>query len=680
MSLTKEIESQKKKWFMSKIIILLLIMSSISGYYYYNIYKSSDIEEVSTVSYTAKKGDIRISIWGEGKVVWNDTVWLNFPINGTVKEILVSEWDEVKKWDIIAKLDDSLLQISLDKAKIWLKTANANLIAKKQTISSWELKIYSEQLDTTRTSYDVIKSQWEMDVANARLTMETSEFNLKTAKKDLESWDKLSVIDKTNYDIAVESAQKDLDNAKSNLVLIKKQEIEKYENTQENAIIKIGTAISYMDEYLLDVDLLLGITDLNKDKNNDIESYIWAKDSTTKALAKKTFDIAKADFENFKIEWQSYMKNQDFSKILSFIDKIENVSQLTNHTLQYTLTTIKASIVSTVLTEQEINNYISDFEKNINEMKSQIHNIKQARQDIEESKTSMDTKIATQKNLVSSLESKLKLAISNVDKSENTSIITKENLEEKVILAEKQYESATQQYNNAVTKLENNLKLAEKQIDISSASLGVKEEGPTNSELAPYYIAIENANKQVEEAEKKLEDAILRSPVDGIVLELTANIWETVWWTNDFISIGTSQDKYIESYLEEWDIVKIFDTQKVYITLDAIDGVEFTWEVSYVSNKWEEDTNGIISYKVLIDYNSEDTRIKDGMWVTLDFITKEANKVLLIPVQSVLPYNGKPSVQMEDGTWKEVITWFTDNKLVEIISWLETGDIVIYKE
>gem|GEM_PF-2584153 len=40
----------------------------------------------------------------------------------------------------------------------------------------------------------------------------------------------------------------------------------------------------------------------------------------------------------------------------------------------------------------------------------------------------------------------------------------------------------------------------------------------------------------------------------------------------------------------------------------------------------------------------------------MDFITKEANKVLLIPVQSVMPYNGKPSVQMEDGTWKKVIT------------------------
>gem|GEM_PF-1386919 len=367
-----------------------------------------------------------------------------------------------------------------------------------------------------------------MDVANAKLNMETSELNLQAAKKDLESGDKLSDIDVANFEIAVESAQKDLDNSRSNLVLITNQEKEKYENSQEDAMIRIGTAISYMEEYLLDVDLLLGITDANKGKNIDIENYIGAKDSSSKTLAETTFKNANKAFETFKIEWQSYSVTKDFSQILTYIDKVENVSQLTNHTLQYTLDTIKASIVASALTEQEIDNYTSDFEKNINEMKSQIHNIKQAKQDIEESKTSMDTKIATQENFVSSLESKLKLAESNVNKSENSSIITKDNFQEKISLAEKQYESATQQYNNTLTKLENNLKLAGKQIDVSSASLGAKAEGPTSSELAPYYVAIENAQKQVEEAEKKLEDAILLSPVDGNILELTANVGEAI--------------------------------------------------------------------------------------------------------------------------------------------------------
>ncbi len=682
MSLTKEIELHRKKWFVSKILVLLFITTSVAWYYYYtNYYTSRTTKKTETSFYTAKKWDIKISIWGEWKLIWNDVIWLNFAINGTIKEIMVKEWDKIKKQDIIAELDDTLLQIALDKAKIWLKNANANLSAKKQATSSWELKIYSEQLDTTKTSYEVIKSQWKMDIENAKLNMETAELNLQSAEKDLESWNKLSKIDIDNFQIAVESAKNDLDNAKSNLELITYQEQEKYENTQENAMIKIGTAISYMEEYLLDIDLLLGITDANKDKNIDIEDYIGAKDSASKTLAINTFKTVNKEFGLFKENWQNYVKIKDYSQIFDYIDKIESISSELNHALQYTLTTIKASVASSSLTEQKISVYIADFEKNINEIKSQIHNIKQARQDIEESKTSMDTKIQTQKNLISSIKSKLELALSNLEKAKSSSIITKENFEEKIILAQKQYEWAKHQYENAILKLENNLKLAEKQIAISSASFSAKSEGPTSSELAPYYVAIENAQKQVEEAEKRLEDTVLLSPVDGTILDLSANVGENIWWgVNDFVSIGTKQSKYIESYLEEQDIIKIFEGQKVYISLDAVDGVSFTWSVSFVSDKWEEDANGITSYKVLINYFSNDSRIKDGMSVSLDFITKEAKNILLVPVQAVVPYEGKPSVQMKDWTWRKVITWFTDNKLVEIISGLEVGDVVIYKD
>ena len=38
----------------------------------------------------------------------------------------------------------------------------------------------------------------------------------------------------------------------------------------------------------------------------------------------------------------------------------------------------------------------------------------------------------------------------------------------------------------------------------------------------------------------------------------------------------------------------------------------------------------------------------------------------------------KPSVQLEDGTWVSVITWFTDAKMVEIISGLEKGYKIVY--
>jgi hypothetical protein len=52
--------------------------------------------------------------------------------------------------------------------------------------------------------------------------------------------------------------------------------------------------------------------------------------------------------------------------------------------------------------------------------------------------------------------------------------------------------------------------------------------------------------------------------------------------------------------------------------------------------------------------------------------------VLIIPVQSVKTANKKPSVKLESWEIKNIITWFTDWKMVEVVSWLKLGDKILY--
>jgi hypothetical protein len=90
---------------------------------------------------------------------------------------------------------------------------------------------------------------------------------------------------------------------------------------------------------------------------------------------------------------------------------------------------------------------------------------------IEEQKTSMDSKILSQKNTIDNLETKLLLAESNLSKSESNLDISNDSLNDKVLLAKKQLEQAQINYENAKKKSENNLLLAQKQVNISEASL-----------------------------------------------------------------------------------------------------------------------------------------------------------------------------------------------------------------
>jgi multidrug resistance efflux pump len=163
---------------------------------------------------------------------------------------------------------------------------------------------------------------------------------------------------------------------------------------------------------------------------------------------------------------------------------------LVNKMLNSTLKTIKNSIPSIPsLTEEQIESYTKTFETSIIDNKKDISSLVNASQLIEEQLTNLNTKTATQKNIIISLKTKLELA-------------------------NKQLEQAKINYNNALKKSENNLLLAQKQIDISEASLNTKTDDVSYSELAPYYSSIDSAKKALEEAVIKLEDAILKSPID----------------------------------------------------------------------------------------------------------------------------------------------------------------------
>jgi len=163
---------------------------------------------------------------------------------------------------------------------------------------------------------------------------------------------------------------------------------------------------------------------------------------------------------------------------------------LVNKMLNSTLRTIKNSIASqNALSEAQIEAYIKTFEASIISNKKEVSSLIDASQLIEEQLTNLTTKTATQRNIISGLTTKLELAT-------------------------KQLEQAKINYSNALKKSDNNLILAQKQIDISNASLSTKTDDVSYSELAPFYSNIDNAKKTLEESRVKLEDAVLRSPID----------------------------------------------------------------------------------------------------------------------------------------------------------------------
>ncbi len=681
MWILKDIEKHKKSKLYPKLIIWIIVLSIIWYFSYdYFIPQKENTTEKEKQIFTVTTWNLKTSISWDWKILYKQDYNLNFPISGIITEIKKQEWQEIKQWEIIATLDTKYLELNVDKAEIALKKVRAELSAKQNQYSNSDIKLSQEQLESTKTNLENIKLTWEIDIKNALTNLETAKLNLETALNNTENTKTTSWNDIENFEIALETAKIDLENGKSNLIIIENEEKEKYENKQENAISVIWLNNSFIKEKLLDIDKLLWITKENKDLNNKFEDFLWAKNSTAKNDAKTSFIQTNKKFEESLIEWKNYTQWEiDFSKLEKFLQKATENSKQLNESLGHTLETVKSSISSVgALSENDIENYIKTYEDSIIETKKEITNIANTKQTIEEQKTTMNSKIESQKNTIETLESKLLLSESNLKKAKSNLEVWVDTSDDKVKLAKKQLEQAQINYKNSQKKAENNLKIAQNQIEISNASLWTKT--VSQSELAPYYTNIENAQKSLEEAKIKLEDAVLKSPIEWTIVKINWNIGSFAGWDKDlaFAIVTNDNQFYVESYVEEIDISRVKNNSNVYLTFDALDWVKLPWKVDYISDKSTTDSNSIVTYRVEISFEPKQSWVREWMTTYVEYITNEVKNVKIIPVSAVKPVNGKPSVLLENNTWKPVATWFTDWEMVEIITWLEKGEKVIY--
>jgi len=103
------------------IILAALVIAAASGFAYYKlVYVPAQSSATSTLAMqtsTVRTGDITISATGSGTLVSQDEVDLAFQGGGTVTEVDVKVGDQVQKGDLLAKIDDTDLQLAYTEAK-----------------------------------------------------------------------------------------------------------------------------------------------------------------------------------------------------------------------------------------------------------------------------------------------------------------------------------------------------------------------------------------------------------------------------------------------------------------------------------------------------------------------------------------------------------------------------------
>ena len=123
------------------IIIVLLVIGAGVGAYYYK--KGGPEPTVTTLQ--VSRGDIVDQVGATGTLQAVTTVQVGTQVSGIVQDLYADFNSIVKKGQIIARLDPSLLQTALDTAKANLVNAQANLERQKVALDDAQVKLKRAQ-------------------------------------------------------------------------------------------------------------------------------------------------------------------------------------------------------------------------------------------------------------------------------------------------------------------------------------------------------------------------------------------------------------------------------------------------------------------------------------------------------------------------------------------------------
>jgi len=207
------------------------------------------------------------------------------------------------------------------------------------------------------------------------------------------------------------------------------------------------------------------------------------------------------------------------------------------------------------------------------------------------------------------------------------------------------------------------------------------------------YFMVKSASATVTEAQENLGRTTIFAPVDGTISKLDAELGERVVGTQqmagtEILRVANLNNMEVEVDVNENDIVKINIGDSTNIEVDAYLKKEFKGIVTSISNSAsnaisaDQVTNFKVkvrilkeSYQDLIEGKPENfSPFRPGMTATVDIITKRKEKVLAVPISSVVIKSDTTTVSSSEmKSEKAAIETASSSKKFECVFIKEAG-------
>lgn len=199
----------------------------------------------------------------------------------------------------------------------------------------------------------------------------------------------------------------------------------------------------------------------------------------------------------------------------------------------------------------------------------------------------------------------------------------------------------------------------------------------TQQQLDDAQNLYEDAAIQLEQAEKELVNATIKSPLNGIIIKKYVDEGEYINIGSPIVTIVDISRLKIKLNVSEVNVYQLKFGDKAIISTDVYPGVVFEGNISFISSQGDDSHN----YPVEIEIpNNSKYPLKSGTFASVMIKLPVAVEALYIPRESLLGSITEASVYVAENNkaiLKKIVVENGNDKYIRVISGLKEGEEVI---
>ncbi len=225
----------------------------------------------------------------------------------------------------------------------------------------------------------------------------------------------------------------------------------------------------------------------------------------------------------------------------------------------------------------------------------------------------------------------------------------------------------------------------QREYDVAKASLesatAAKDRINAQSEdIKAQEATVRESKNSLSIARLNYDYSFIKSPITGVVTSRPVKLGETVSKGSLIVNIVSTEDLYIEAFIDEADVARVKLGQEVNISMDAYPGKTFIGEVYMISPVVLGGKQETRTFEVRTRFKEKGIVVKPGMSADVEIIVDSVRNTLVVPSQSVIERGGKKFVFTKKGSNARLVPVETGKfnwSFIEIISGIKEGDMVI---